>query len=1298
MVGRVVKSQTADADFDAGMAASAEADPELTRRAALEEAVRAGHARSAEIQAVVDVALEAMSTAVTSVEVAELEGQSEARHVAEQFRAVFDDARSDLASLFSRQQERLASFNVVLFGRTGAGKSSTITALVRGDGEGISPGGRTDYTDRVLDKRWGDDLLRVKDTPGTQGRRAAELADIARREVEVADVVVLAFDDGNQLRGEFAEIATHVKALAKPAVAMVNVKERAWGDPDRCVDQLHMRGVAKDVRDHAGHVREQLAHLGLDDVPIVAINAQRAVYARGADEYVGPDAPQCLALRERWGRDLLLQRSNFEVLDTLLEELATQDPAGMRTAMLARQATSVLKETADECDALADRAREVAETLETSVRQLVELTGQPRHFPESSDDDYVELVELIEDLEVLRGGGFGVGALGDAEVNARRCIAQHVGAAEQSTRARATAEVAKAMQQGRRLNASEFRVKVVKQHEVQRALDSSAEQLGRYLEGRVATIALQLSSAMTELRLGDADVRGGSGRAADRLATGLSLTELALPLAAIAATQFWNPAGWVAAAIVAASAVGGWLTGKVAKFLRRKSQRSRDEEITRAIAESERTIREAFAELRPEATRQLIAGCRQQLFPNLNGLVAAARTLRLIVVAATDSAQSLRESSAAVPPTASEPQDAVRAAEAATAGRLGCDGADLMLFERWLGAAKSEDGISRRQAKMPRARVPRSFGRRILGAEVDAWLERSIAETPVDATTKRTLARLQAAHTEVLPRVTIVGDYSTGKTSFLRRLHWELGASAPKSLRVGAAPETDRVRRYLIGGMELVDTPGHQSGRAHDTEKARAAMQGSACVLYLAGPSLLTGAADDVDLILGSFEREARLRLLERTFWLINRIDALPADPLEDSETFIAVCDARRKELKQQLDDRPALRAAGLTIDARRILCVASDPYGALGGRRAPTRAQLDAYSSWDGMASMLAMLDSLQPRLSRHAVPAGRAEHGIRILWEGGARATQTAQRHVDRQGMYEALARACEAEVAAGAALREKLHAEAKDVARARVVELIGAVRASKDSAEDERRLKRWWEDKILHERLASWHLAAEEELAAWRVAASSRVEALADSAEFRAAFDEHDAKVRRFGATDDVVKKTGKSAQSAAKSGAEAIGRVDRQVVLDVGHKLGHKFRPWEAKKLADRFANASKVAGRVALFLAVANALYGLVTLGKQRAARQKAEQEFQEALAAVLADVEAWVTEAVSGTDTDPGILRALGGDIAELDAAGRKQRTQAAKEADRVSQYEGRATAHLQAITEGLTMLKRPVDTVGPWQ
>ena len=1285
-----------DVDPKARVADSGSQSGERARRAALEEAVRAGQARGAEIRAVVDDALADMSAAVDDIRVGDLEGQDEARQVAERFKFVFEKARGDLDSLFSRQEERLASFNVVFFGRTRAGKSSTITALVRGDGRGISPG-QTDFTDRVLDERWGDDLLRVKDTPGTQGRRAAELADIARREVEVADVVILAFDDENQLRGEFAEISAHVKALGKPAIAVLNIKERAWGDPDRCLDRPHMRGVAKDVRDHAAHVREQLAVLGLDGVPVVAVNAQRAVYARAADVYAGPDAPQCQALRELWGRPLLLERSNFAVLDILLEELASHDPAAMRTAMLGQQATLVLGETAEACDALCGRAEEVAQTLETSVRQLLELTGHPQHFPPTEDGGGKRVTAILEQLESLRDGGFGVGAVGDGEINAKRYVAEHLGAAEQATRARAAAVVAKAMQQGRKLTDVEFRTKVVKQTEVQRALDNAARRLGNYLQSRVETIVLQLSGAMSELQIAGTAVKGDTGRAADRLATGLSLSELALPLAAIAATQFWNPGFYLAAVIVAVAAAAAWVTGKLAKLFKRRSRRQRDEEITRAVAEAERAVRQAFADLRTYAVGHLVTGCRAQLLAKIEALAAAARTLRLIMQAAEASADSLRDAQARVLLGPNKAQDGVRAAQAGTAARLGREGSDLWLNERWVGET---DLVARRaveQACLPRPSVPRSFGRRISSDEVDEWIQRSLAGAAVDGKTRRALHRLRSRGDSALPSITVVGDYSTGKSSFLRRLHWELGVAAPRTLRVGAAPETDRVRHYPLNRLDLVDTPGHQSGRVSEDGRAREAILGSAAVLHLVGPSLLTGSTAEVDLLLGSLEHEARLRLVERTFWLINRIDELPADPFDDPSGFVAACEARRNELKQQLEARPALSSIDARVDARRILCIASNPYSALGGRRLPTQEQLDMYASWDGMAGVLALLERLRPRLERHAVPAGRAERAIQLVWAGGARTTEEAKHHDARRAKLASLAQALEAEATAGDALREKLRAEAGDSARARVVDLIGALRSSKEPEDDEKRLKRWWKDEILLERMTAWHASAAQELDQWRTAASTRVDALANSAEFRAAFDEHESQARQFRADPRAVKKAGGKAEKTVRAGASTIGKIDRKAVLDIGHKLNHKFRPWEAKKLADRFANASKIAGRVALFIAVANAVYGLVTLGKQKQRDRKAEQEFQEALADVLSDVEAWVDDAITGTTSDPGILHALAADIADLRRAGRARRDEAASESAKCKALNSRASAQRVVLDEGLLMLKRTPGTVASW-
>src|SRR5205823_1785914 len=133
----------------------------------------------------------------------------------------------------------------------------------------------------------------------------------------------------------------------------------------------------------------------------------------------------------------------------------------------------------------------------------------------------------------------------------------------------------------------------------------------------------------------------------------------------------------------------------------------------------------------------------------------------------------------------------------------------------------------------------------------------------------------------------VIGNYSTGKTSFLRRLHLQHGVVPPADLKVGAASETDVVRTYALGDLVLVDTPGLQSDRAEDDDQAMDVMLGAAAVFHMFGPSLITGDAGAIDLLLGVFEPEAVLRKLQRTYWIINRIDEVAADPVEDPDDFL---------------------------------------------------------------------------------------------------------------------------------------------------------------------------------------------------------------------------------------------------------------------------------------------------------------------------------------------------------------------------------------------------------------------------
>src|SRR4051794_2070267 len=100
------------------------------REQALRHAVDEGIARAHAIREHVDRALETMRSSVDDVVVEELRANSSARELADRFHDVFGGATADIESLFARQERRLRSFNIVLFGRTGAGKSSTMTALV----------------------------------------------------------------------------------------------------------------------------------------------------------------------------------------------------------------------------------------------------------------------------------------------------------------------------------------------------------------------------------------------------------------------------------------------------------------------------------------------------------------------------------------------------------------------------------------------------------------------------------------------------------------------------------------------------------------------------------------------------------------------------------------------------------------------------------------------------------------------------------------------------------------------------------------------------------------------------------------------------------------------------------------------------------------------------------------------------------------------------------------------------------------------------------------------------------------
>lgn len=80
------------------------------------------------------------------------------------FGALVTEIKAELERIHTELLADLGTFNVVLFGMTGVGKSTLIEALTQGGGETVFPEGTLDWTKKVNGRGCGP--LRVFDTPG----------------------------------------------------------------------------------------------------------------------------------------------------------------------------------------------------------------------------------------------------------------------------------------------------------------------------------------------------------------------------------------------------------------------------------------------------------------------------------------------------------------------------------------------------------------------------------------------------------------------------------------------------------------------------------------------------------------------------------------------------------------------------------------------------------------------------------------------------------------------------------------------------------------------------------------------------------------------------------------------------------------------------------------------------------------------------------------------------------------------------------------------------------------------------
>lgn len=740
-----------------------------------------------------------------------------------------------LEELAHQQLDGMDAFNIALFGRTGAGKSSLLEALSAGDGGSVSPG-ESDWTTTVRPVIW--QSCRVIDTPGIQGwgRTTArqELEERARQALVTADVVLLCFDTQHQQAGEFRKVADWIAEFRKPAIAVLNVRLPNWRFPTRVPRRAARQRLSQTVAEHAAHIREELAAIGLIDIPLVALHTQRAVFARASEPIQVPDVQvrSLHRLRAEIGAEQLLAWSNLPVLENLLTTAVRSGAAQLRRGMLLHQLTRTLDQAGELLHTTVEaQARIAAEQSERGIEQMLAVLGAPEAHLKGAAAGTAEpattaaveaLVKRLRELENARGGGLEAPATGAAQRHARNVVDAKLASIRREAEELAEGLIDQAMRDREQIDRDEFHRRVFDTAKIERVTADVVEELTAYLQAKVGLAAEDVVADLQAVQPRSATVAGAAGRgyswAGNGVSAGAAVGAGALRVVAlrVGVVNMWNPVGW---SLMIGSIVTGLAAPPVGRWLRRRGIRRREEEFSRARAAGRQAVADTFDTVRDELIAWFMDAARQALTLRL----AAVADQALLLREAAQAAVANREAVSAVADrirlqihSSNDPgailREAVRACEA--------DEPPAAFGQSvWLGESWCDDPTGLLDGPVPPIEQLRRQDRSAMGEQILHRLRTvfaAVTAAPTPGTGQAWLAQLAQLLTDdrhaapVLrdlyqlvadqrPRVVIYGDYNVGKSSFIKRLLVDDGQQLPDTLTVRGAPETAAVHTYLPG-------------------------------------------------------------------------------------------------------------------------------------------------------------------------------------------------------------------------------------------------------------------------------------------------------------------------------------------------------------------------------------------------------------------------------------------------------------------------------------------------------------------
>jgi predicted GTPase len=1202
-------------------------------------------------------------------------GPESARGLAEgairRFVRVVGGHQRRVEDLFGRQEGALGTFNLVFFGRTGAGKSSLIEALACGDGQAVSQG-ESDWTEDVRTVDWRS--CRLVDTPGIGGwgRRMAraDLEARARAAVETADVVLLCFDSQSQQAGEFQRVADWVHAYGKPVVAILNFRNPEWRMPFRVRHRARRRSLSQSVAEHVGHIRDELAHLGLGGTPIVALSAKRALFARAREPFVGPDPHTLRAQRERHGVEKLARWSNLATLEQLLVTAIRRDAAGLRVGMLRRELRAELGKVAGGLGELERSSRAAATGLDSLVEVTLRVVGYPRG---DADDARVPFRDsrvaddLLSELERLRESPFQAAVAGELQAYVGQLLEARLSPLRTRSLGAAEGIIEEGFRDGREVSSEEFRGRAFDLFAMEAVAREVIGEAESFLARKIRLVA---RDARTDFQCQARGVRVDGAADAKSKRTGAWLDYAKVATSAIStATIFFPPAVIVSILAAVCTMIFGWLGRRA----RKKAEETRAQARRKALDSARRSVHEAHDKVATDVAGAIAVLARSTLSTVLVEPVRTAVALRLVAREAGRAAEAISEIARRI--EASDPLaillDALRVVEEARHAGDRAASRKVWLGEDWVddpegllpddvGASETSGGnvprgddaatVERLRASLLAAPSPRT------GA-AEEWLIEARMGLDEDERARGALDELEHI-ARGAPRVHLVGDYNAGKSSLIRRLLVDSGRPVPADLEIGGAPTTSTAHAYAWEGLLLVDTPGFQSGRAEDASVALRAVSDASVVLDVLQPNLVVGDPGHLDVLFRRDRAAGRAGKLERTIFVINRTDELGPDPVDAPEEFAQIRVRKIAELVT------ALGARAISVNHRQIAFTASDPFGLTSGQREPSARHYDEHRSWDGVDSLALALRTAGDVRRREWVDIAIL-HGAMVRMAALAANLCTeeaplAQKEAWIEGTRVAVDDAAAEASRLGRAIAGRFEHLVRDHAFGLLSEVLGA--ASEEAVTTQaQRLQTWWEEPGFREEVERWQERARKEIDDWFARANEGLGRRFASAEFRQTFPEITAALP----TDDLTSRPQGFAKIVGllKDGSKALS--SRDVLYSMVKMIGGKFAPWGVVKWTARFAAAAKVLGPIGFALELFDDWRAGKAEEKREGARREAVRWVHESTARIIEDV-------LQKSDEDGvgpvGYLATLGGHFAAVAS------TFEAEGAARRAEREGLAT------------------------